>query len=413
MTINVKKMRRSYEADIADERKANKPLRAARFMESLEEEFTAKRIKPDEFSIRDLMENFIFTDSGKPCGREIVDSWNPKHGGGSDGHSLTKLVEGGAVMASAFSNITGQIVFNATLQSYENEDFVFTKEIPTTSTQFSGERIPGIGGIGDKAEVVGEGQLYPMVGVTEDFIDTPQTTKRGLILPLTKEAAFFDRTGLLLQRCAQVGLYLGINKEKRAIDCVIDENTTVHRYNRKLRGVVATYNDNTGAHDWDNLQASNALVNWTNVDNVDQLLYAILDPNTGEPIIITGKMQLIVARGLVKTAEYILHSTQIVQQTAGFATTGNLTAQWAPNVVPQFEIKSSRMLNTRMAAATAWYYGSINQAFQYMQNWPLTTVEAPSNSEMEFTQDIVMRWKASERGQYAVTDPRYIAKSTA
>lgn len=410
--LNVIELRRHYQKDVADELKAGKRPQGRRFFESLKEGFDSRQIRPDELSTRSLMENFIFDESGKPCGHEIVQSWNPTHGGGSDGLSLTKLMEDGSVMASAFSSIQGQIVFNATLQAYESEDFVFTKEIPMVQTQFSGERIPGIGGIGDKAEIVGEGQIYPMVGVTEDFIDTPVTTKRGLILPLTKEAAFFDRTGLLLARCAEVGLYLGVNKEKRAIDCFIDENTTAHRYNRKLKGPVATYGDNAGSHDWDNLQATNALANYTNVDNVDQLLYAILDPNTGEPIQITGQMKLVVARGLLKTAEAIQHASQVVN-TGSFAVTGNPIQTWSGNITPPFTILSSRMLATRMATLTSWYYGAPSQAMKYMQNWPMTTVEAPSNSELEFTQDIVMRWKASERGQYAVTDPRYVAKSTA
>ena len=34
---------------------------------------------------------------------------------------------------------------------------------------------------------------------------TPQTAKRGFIVPVTKEAIFFDRTNLVLQRAAEVG----------------------------------------------------------------------------------------------------------------------------------------------------------------------------------------------------------------
>ena len=34
-----------------------------------------------------------------------------------------------------------------------------------------------------------------------------------------------------------------------------------------------------------------------------------------------------------------------------------------------------------------------------MENWPITVVQAPVNSEAEFIQDIVVRFKASERGR--------------
>ena len=41
---------------------------------------------------------------------------------------------------------------------------------------------------------------------------------------------------------------------------------------------------------------------------------------------------------------------------------------------------------------------AIPAAFAYMENWPITVVQAPANSEAEFNQDIVARFKASERG---------------
>jgi hypothetical protein len=62
---------------------------------------------------------------------------------------------------------------------------------------------------------------YPSLGFGEDYIETPQTTKRGFIVPVTKEAIFFDRTNLILQRAAEVGEVLGLNKEKRLIDLLI------------------------------------------------------------------------------------------------------------------------------------------------------------------------------------------------
>ena len=46
-----------------------------------------------------------------------------------------------------------------------------------------------------------------------------------------------------------------------------------------------------------------------------------------------------------------------------------------------------------------------------MENWPITVVQAPTNSEAEFTQDIVVRFKASERGTPAVMEPRRIQRN--
>ena len=67
---------------------------------------------------------------------------------------------------------------------------------------------------------------YPNVGLSEDYIETPSTTKHGFIVPVTREAIFFDRTHLILQRAAEVGEVLGLHKEKRLIDLVIGARTT-------------------------------------------------------------------------------------------------------------------------------------------------------------------------------------------
>ena len=48
-----------------------------------------------------------------------------------------------------------------------------------------------------------------------------------------------------------------------------------------------------------------------------------------------------------------------------------------------------------------------------MQNWGPTVVQAPDNSEAEFTHDIVARFKVSERGTPAVLEPRRMVKCTA
>ncbi len=59
---------------------------------------------------------------------------------------------------------------------------------------------------------------YPSLGFGEDYIETPSTSKRGFIVPVTREAIFFDRTNLVLSRAAEVGEVLGLNKEKRLLD---------------------------------------------------------------------------------------------------------------------------------------------------------------------------------------------------
>lgn len=385
-------LRRSYEAAVKDRM-------PEKFFGDFGKALRTKQLRVDrqrtDFSIRDLFENFV------PGGREIVDSWNP--GQGEGGISLVEA--GDAVNTAAFSNITGQIVYNAIMEAFTSEAFVFSQVIRTIQTSFNGEKIAGITRMGDRAEVVAEGMPYPNVGVGEDWIETPVTTKRGMIVPVTKEAIFFDRTGLIVQRCAEVGEWLGINKEKRVINCIIDENVTAHRY--KWKGTIyATYQTSTP---WDNVTASAALVDWTDIDEAEQTLSGILDPNTGEPIVNMPR-DLVVTRQNLYKARYILNATEIRVGDGASATTQTIAAN--PMAGNGYRILSSQLLAAQMATDTTYYLGDIGKAFAYMQNWGLTTVQAPANSEDEFNRDIVMKWKASERGAAATLEPRVMNKST-
>jgi len=403
MRVNTKALRRSYDAAVKDRT-------PERFDTELREGFAKKELAPADFSIRELVEEFI------PDGRELVDTWNPRSGG--SGGSLSVLLEADAVQTSAFSNISGQIIYNEVLTGFNNEEFAFSALIPTVTTQFNGEKIAGIGATGDLVEVVQEAHAYPMAGPQEDWIRTAETQKRGLIVPITREAIFFDRTGQLLNEARDVGTSMGINREKRAVDCVIDENTTTHRYNRKDLGAQATYGNSSGNHDWDNLQASNALASWVQVDAAEQLLNSITDPSTGEPVVVDGQFYLVCDKSLQRTATNVLNATNVHSALAvgGYATTGNLASRNTefPNpVAGLFTVLSTRYVNSRSATATDWWFGAITTAFRYMENWPLTTVQAPTNSELEFTQDIAMRWKASERGVFATVEPRAMIENTA
>lgn len=390
-TICHRKLRRLFEA-------AERDRTPARFFDELSEGLRKGELKPADFSIRQLFENFV------PDGRELVESWDPRRQGG-----YQPLMEAGgdSVNTAMFSNITGQIVYREVLTGFQNEAFVFTGIIPTRSTQFNGEKIPGITGLGNETDTVEEGKEYPTAGVGEDWIETPQTTKGGVIVPVTKEAIFFDRTGMLLDHANQVGYARGINKEIRIIDCVIDENVTAHRY--KWKGTTyATYQTSTP---YNNTTASATLLDWTDVDEAEQTLAAITDPHTGLPIL-NVPTHIIVTRQNLNVAKRIISATEIRTATPGYATSANPNETAWRNPISNYSILSSQLLAARMATDTTWYLGNPAQAFRYMENWPITVVQAPANSEAEFTRDIVARYKVSERGATATIEPRKMTKCT-
>jgi hypothetical protein len=327
----------------------------------------------------------------------------------------------GSVSTNAFANITGQIVYNALMEGYEAPEYVFKALIPEVMTSFlNGEKVAGIKGLGDETQVVGENEPYPLVGTSEDYIETPMLQKRGFIVPVTREAIFSDRTGVLLERCGKVGEAMGYNDENRAIDCIIDENGGAtsaknggHRYH--WRGdSIATYGDSSGTHNWDNKAATNALVDYSDVENAELLLDAMLDPGTGQ---VTGKYRvaasdIIIPSSLIHTAKQIFTATRIGVHVGGYATSGNLAERDSPNSLGSYRIVTSPMLAARLATDTHWFLGNVAKAFRKMVAWKNEVTNAPAGSHEEFTRDIVFQTKGSQMDAYTTFDPRYMVQNT-
>ena len=242
-------------------------------------------------------------------------------------------------------------------------------------------------------------------------IDTPQTTKRGFIVPVTREAVFFDRTNLVLQRASEVGEVLGLNKEKRLLDLLIGvtnnytwKGTAYNTYSTTGTGTAPDGN-------WIN-QTTDELVDWTDVDAAEQMFANILDPNTGEPVLVQATTVLV-------TPAY-RHAAHRIFNAAEIKYMSGPTQTVTANPLGNYTVVESRLAYRRLIAASIaasaaqkyWFIGDFSKAFAYMENWPLTVTQAPIGGEADFNQDIVIRFKASERGAAAVINPRYLVMST-
>jgi hypothetical protein len=380
--VKASELRRRYELD-----------GAGGTYQHLREALQEGHLRPEDFSLRDLAEQF--------CGRSWVRALDPRHGG-------VELLEadGDGVDVTAFRNITGQVIYAKILEGYRHEAFVASRLVDTIPTRFDGEKIPGAAGVGDAAKAVGPGMPYPTYGFGEDYIETPSTTKHGLIVPVTREAIFFDRTNLVLARAAEVGEVLGLNKEKRLLDTLIGVANTF-----KWKGT--SYNTYQAATPWINSLASNELVDWTDVDAAEQLFAAMLDPHTSEPILMSG-MIVLVSPAYRHAAHRIFEASEIRYTSGSTETTADNP------LADQYRVEVSRLMLRRVVASGVaeadakkwWFVGDFKKAFAYMENWPITVTQAPPGSEAEFTHDVVVRFKASERGAAAVLNPRYVVKST-
>ncbi len=386
--IKYRELRRRYDLDGPE-----------KTVKHLSEALAQGHLKPEDFSLRDLAEGVV------PDGHEWVRTLDPRTGGG-----VSVLEAGEGVDVTAFLNVTGQVIYSKILEAYRQEAFVVSKLVDTIPTRLDGEKIPGIGRIPDEVTKVHPGMPYPHVGFGEDYIETPSTTKHGLIVPVTREAIFFDRTNLVLSRAAEVGEVLGLNKEKRLIDLVIG---VTNNYKWKGTG-YNTYYDSDDGGPWVNVLADNELVDWTSVDEAEQLFADILDPNTDEPVLVRPAAVLVMP-AYRHAAHRVFNAAEISYTAAGSATT-----TVAANPLANYRVVDSRLAYRRIIASGIsaedakkwWFIGDFKRAFAYMENWPITITQSPLGSEADFNQDIVVRFKASERGAAAVLNPRYVVKST-
>ncbi len=149
------------------------------------------------------------------------------------------------------------------------------------------------------------------------------------------------------------------------------------------------------------------------MDAAEQLFAGMLDPNTGEPILLIGLSVLV-------TPAY-RHAAHRIFEAHEIRYTSGSTETLADNPLSsQYRVEVSRLMQRRVVASGVaeadakkwWFVGDFKKAFAYMENWPITVTQAPPGSEAEFTHDVVVRFKASERGAAAVLNPRYVVKST-
>lgn len=363
----------------------------------------------DGFRSHKLFESLVFDRSSREiCGKDIAEAMKDRR----TGREMHLYEAGDAVTTAAFSEINGQIVYSAIMDALESPESTFIgKSLVTTeqaSTQHA-EIIPGIGQIGDVAESVGEAEEYPTIGLTDEYITIPEKIKDGFIIPITEEAAWEDKTGLLLQRANTGAQAMGITLEKEILDVVLGISTT---YSRNGGPKQATYANSHTQGDFDNLVASNALVDWTDIETGELAFDAITDPITGEPVLITG-LDIIVPSALRRTVQRIISATEVqhVDNQANASTYRTSGAN--PLTGTAFNAYSNQFVKQRTSSDSTWFMGDMKGAFGYAEIWPIQTFQMDRNSEAGFGRDIITQLKTRRKGTPFVREPRKAIKCTA
>jgi hypothetical protein len=392
----------------------------------------------DGFRIRDLYENLVVTRStGEPVGRTFINDYmDPQH-------PRHIMEEGGAISAvdsTAFAGITGQLMVTQVLEPFQREEFMARKMMPTYASPLVQEKWIGLAtpkDPGKNALRVAEGEPFKMFGFGEEYVQTPPTRKYGGIIGLTKEAVFFDRTGQITDRAQDIGYLMALYEEKEALGVMIGGTTDPTYFIEKRQFDSAPVNIdlfqaatgststqlytayNSRPYPFVNEVPNNPLNDYKAIEAGDKYFTNTVDPNTGEPIVV-GKPFVFVSHTQRVRALQIFQAENIAKITQAGLTTIGSVATISPNVLSQIgmtyaNVVTSRQLKAQMVAQLGltlaqaddvWFYGDPTEAFRWVQNWPVAVIQAPSNSEAEFNQDIIMRWKASAQGRAAIRNPR-------
>jgi len=396
----------------------------------------------DGYRIRDLYENLVVDRSGEPVGRSFVNEYMDPN------HPRNLYESGGAIGAvdsSAFAGVVGQLLVTQVLQPYQKEEYMFRRMIPTYPSPLEQEKWIGLADPKDPNDdmlLVQEGEQFRMFGFGEQYVQTPITRKRGGIIGLTKEAIFFDRTGQITEKASQVGDLLAFQEEKECIGALIGGTTDPIRFTEKRQFDSApvvldayqeaaagsgayqlAYAHPTRLYPFVNDVPNNPLYDYTSIRVADQYFSNTFDPNRGRPIVV-GKPFVIAPHTKRIDIMHMLEAEAIWKMSQGGLNTAGGVNTVGPNVLGRIgmtadQFMTSRLLKSELVAQLGltasqadlvWFYGDISDALRYVENWPVSVVQAPVNSEAEFNQDIVMRWKASKRGTIAWREPRVIQR---
>ena len=363
-------------------------------------------VRPADFSFRDLAAAFIVDDHGESIGLA----------------NLERLCRGqlleasGALTPSMFATITGQIVNVAFMEGYTLPEFVLSSAVPTISGNATQARITGVSLPLKENKVleINPGQEYPAVGMYEEYVKTPETVKRGAILPITKECILQDAGSQILDQARGVGELIGKEKELALTDTVIGAVASCVTEKRKGDAAEVAANLFYASGDggrWINKQV-NAFADWTDVDVAEELFLGITMPGTGEVPSLTQRT-LLTPPQLRSSVSRVISATETRSGATNVVVAGNPVGSLGIRTLSSAWVYS-RLVASGVAAATAaatWFYGDLARAFRYYQNWGLTPEEDRSGT-MAFTHDIIVQFKASEKGTPVVVEPRLWSQQT-
>jgi hypothetical protein len=254
-------------------------------------------------------------------------------------------------------------------------------------------------------EEVLESEEYKAATMSDKSV-TFRQRKYGRRIDLTKETIMEDQTGTVLDTARNLG-QVGAEWEEEKILSTIQDLTGFKGYNpggTQTDLFSSTATESTDQTPANNIKASNALADWTDIDNAKQLLASKLKEN-GKPIATSPNIALLAPVALSGTGGYILKNTADTRANRNANSPREVLALPGGNhYSPFLDVQS----------VSTWYLGDFKRQFKQTIYWPLQTffVDGKTDSSMAL-RDIFGTWVVSIFFDVIATDFRFVVKSTA
>ena len=321
-----------------------------------------------------------------------------------------------ALNSSAFPNVAQKIIHSDIIDEYELAVGAAQNLITEAQASRTDEELVVGFTAGDTTPLLRrQGMAYEETSMGEKNW-TIKMADFGRMISLTREVIFEDRTGEVLARARDIGRAAGHHKQKMIIESIEvaarsafeESSSSAAIYKGNAQNAAAMYSNDHSSLDGqvnDNLIASNALVDFTDLDAVYQAFSAMVD-EAGNKIDIVPNT-ILVPSALKAKAFQIMNS-----QMLGGGQQDTVSPTYNPvNDLAQggLNIASSVFLSS----SSDWYMGDFSKQLKWLNVYAPATESQGANSELAFTNQIVSRFRFSYHAGMGHTDWRYIVKCTA
>lgn len=329
--------------------------------------------------------------------------------------SATQVAE--AINTSAFPTFASTVLHRDIIREYEAQTQSYDSLVSESDARLTTrEKIGGFEAMDNEPQMREEAMAYEETSFGEKYWEV-KMADFGRMLSITRETIYEDHTSEVMRRARNIGRAAGQHKARmivQTIECLprtaFKESSfegAIYKGTSLSQGEM--YSTDHSAIDGvenDNIATSNALSDYTNIDNAMQLFSSMVDEG-GNKINIVPNV-LLVPRDLAITAYNIMNTTTYM--VGGSDSTDGLQPTLNPiRALGNFNVIDSIYLDT----STDWYLGKFDDQLKWLNVFAPATASQGATSDLAFTNQIVARFRFSYHGGVGHSDYRHIVRNTA